>query len=84
LICGKKIGGIVGMDFLKRYIVQLDFDNGEIFFLKSETNSKSEWGEEFNLKFLGSYPSIDIKFQDIPITFSGDEHLKESQLSIEF
>ena len=56
LVIGKKIGGVVGMDFLKHHIIQLDYDQGKVFFFKPKTNSKSEWGQEF-----------DVKIFDVPI-----------------
>ncbi len=31
-----KYRGIIGMDFLKKYIVQIDFDNGKVTFLKGK------------------------------------------------
>ncbi|MBN1973490.1 MAG: aspartyl protease family protein [Sedimentisphaerales bacterium] len=36
-----KYRGIIGMDFLKKYIVQIDFDNGKVAFFKGK--------QEFNL-----------------------------------
>ena len=52
----------IGMDFLKKYIVQIDFDNGKVtflknkrdidifFFLRPKENKHPEWGEPIPLK----------------------------------
>jgi hypothetical protein len=54
--------GILGMDFLKEYIVQIDFDNGKVRFFKEnkdsnllfsskpKENKHPEWGEAIPLK----------------------------------
>ena len=78
LIYGKKIRGIVGMNFLKHHVIRLDYDQGKVFFFKSNTNSKSELGQEFNLEFISGYPyfkipCIDITlFDDIKVKFKID------------
>lgn len=58
----RKIQGIIGMKFLKKHIVQIDFDNGKVtffkgkkdidifFFLRSKENKHPEWGEPIPLK----------------------------------
>jgi len=60
---GKKVHGIIGTDFLKKYAVQIDFDNGKVTFFKSKplrdilwflhpkTNKHPEWGEPLPIKF---------------------------------
>ncbi len=54
--------GIIGMDFLKKYIIQIDFDNEKVIFfkgnkdidlfsfLKPKENKHPEWGEPIPLK----------------------------------
>ena len=55
--------GVIGIDFLRQYIVQIDFDNGKVTFFRGkkdtdifsflrpkEENKHSEWGEPINLK----------------------------------
>jgi hypothetical protein len=58
----RKFQGIIGLDFLKKYIVQIDFDNGKVSFfegkkefdifsfLKSKENKHPEWGEPIPMK----------------------------------
>ena len=69
---GKKVHGIIGTDFLKKYAVQIDFDNSEVrffeskprldilWFLRPETNEHPEWGEPLPLKskFLTGLPLV--------------------------
>ncbi|MBN2588631.1 MAG: aspartyl protease family protein [Sedimentisphaerales bacterium] len=57
-----KYRGIIGMDILKKYIVQIDFDNGKVTFFKGKQefdlfsmfkpkeNTHPEWGEAIQMK----------------------------------
>ncbi len=47
LVDGKKISGIIGMNFLKNYVVQIDFDNGRLSFSKPMGKRGSALGKEF-------------------------------------
>jgi len=60
-ILGRKIHGIIGMNFLKKYIVRIDFDkavvsflestNDSLFsFLKKQKNEHPDWGEKIPIK----------------------------------
>ena len=54
--------GLIGMNFLKKYIVQIDFDNGKVIFLRGKKdfdlfsffgpkeNKHPEWGEPIKIK----------------------------------
>ena len=69
---GKKVHGIIGTDFLKKYAVQIDFDNSKVTFFKSKplldilwfihpkTNEHPEWGEPLPIKskFLTGLPLV--------------------------
>ncbi len=44
MIAGKKISGIIGMDFLKKSVVQIDFDRSKLLFLKTTGDNNSHWG----------------------------------------
>jgi len=58
----RQFQGIIGMDFLQKYIVQIDFDQGKVTFFKSKKefdlfslfkskeNKHPEWGEPIPLK----------------------------------
>ena len=58
----RKFQGIIGMEFLKNHIVQIDFDNGKVTFFKGKKdtdifsflrpkeNEHPEWGEPIPLK----------------------------------
>lgn len=50
---GRPIMGILGMDVLKHYCVQLDFKARKVRFLDDEHSNKQEWGEPFALADAG-------------------------------
>ena len=45
MVVGKRIDGIVGMSFLKRYIVRIDFDDGKLILLDPKTLPSLSWGQ---------------------------------------
>jgi hypothetical protein len=59
----EKVDGIIGMDFLKKYIVQINFDQRKVLFLKAsgdfdlfsffrtETNEHPDWGEPVPIQY---------------------------------
>lgn len=49
---GRPVLGILGMDVLKNYCVQLDFKGRRIRFLDDEHSKKAGWGEAFSLNQL--------------------------------
>ena len=51
LINGKTISGIIGMNFLKRHVIQIDFDHGTLSFLQSIENQHPDWGTELLLRY---------------------------------
>jgi hypothetical protein len=46
LIDGRKISGIIGMNFLRRYVIQIDFDKGTLSFLQTAKGQHPNWGIE--------------------------------------
>lgn len=74
----EKADGIIGMDFLKKYAVQIDFDNSKLrffeskpsldilWFLRPETNEHPEWGEPMpmQLGFFRDRPHIKGRILD--------------------
>lgn len=50
---GRPVLGILGMDVLQHYCIQLDFNAGIIRFLDDELASKKAWGRAFPLTDLG-------------------------------
>ena len=51
LICGKEIRGFIGMNFLKKYVIQIDFDKGKLSFLNPMSHQNSDRGEEFAINY---------------------------------
>src|ERR1700722_3450837 len=50
---GRPILGVLGMDILKHYCVQLDFSAGKVRFLDDQHADKSRWGSPFPLSDIG-------------------------------
>lgn len=71
----KKVDGILGMDFLGRYIVQIDFEQASVTFLKSHKGiAQADWGAPVRIKqkFLSSLPYIDGQVDGVQATFLAD------------
>lgn len=79
--------GIIGMDFLKKYVVRIDFDNEKVsflraendidllFFLRPKKNEHPDWGQPLpiNYEFLSGLPLLKGRIVDnIPVTFMID------------
>ena len=66
----QRIRGIIGIDLLKKFVVQMDFDNKKILFLKSKKkgiissifqpakNTHPEWGQPVSIRFSGRCPYV--------------------------
>jgi hypothetical protein len=50
---GHPIAGVLGMDVLEHYWIQLDFGANEIRFLDGEHTNRAGWGKPFSLPDLG-------------------------------
>ncbi len=59
---GCDVYGILGMDFLKKWIVTIDFDEGRLDFLSAKTKPIPEWGESIQF----AYAMFDLRY--IPAT----------------
>jgi len=71
---GKKISGIIGMSFLRKYMVYIDFDADTISFIESVPNERLRWGQACDISY-GSGGLAHIKgtaFFDIPVDFTID------------
>ena len=51
LVNGKTISGIIGMNFLKRHVIQMDFDQGTLSFLQPVEGQHPDWGIELLLSY---------------------------------
>ena len=82
----KKYHGIIGMNFLKKYVVQIDSDEGLLSFLEPEpdrgifsflwpkTKKHSDWGQEIRIehKLLSPIPYIKGSVDGKKVTFMVD------------
>lgn len=50
---GVPFRGFLGMDVLKHYCVQMDFQNGRVRFLDEQHADKSAWGTRYHLRNVG-------------------------------
>jgi hypothetical protein len=50
---GRRVMGILGMDVLQHYCIQLDFVANKIRFLDDKHSDKSDWGKPFSLTDIG-------------------------------
>lgn len=80
---GRKVHGLIGMDFLKKYVVQIDFDEGLISFHKStsdggifsflrpQKNEHPDWGEKVPIKYklFSSLPYINGNVDGNKVSF---------------
>lgn len=80
---GRKVHGLIGMDFLKKYIVRIDFDEGLISFHKStsdggifsflrpQKNVHPDWGEKVPIKhkLFSSLPYINGNVDGNKVSF---------------
>jgi hypothetical protein len=76
-IADRKVSGILGMDFLKYHVVQIDFDKGTLCFLRPQKNNglfsflvnekhNEQWGELIKMAYgPKSKPYIMIKIDNI-------------------
>ena len=74
MVAGKKISGIIGMDFLKKYVIQIDFDTGKMLFLKTAGDNNSHWHTSLPITYSPTgIPQIKANILDgIRIDFSED------------
>jgi len=50
-VLGKEVSGIIGMNFLKKHVIQIDFDEGKLSFLKSASKISPDWEEELKIEY---------------------------------
>ena len=77
LILGKEISGIVGINFLKDLILQIDFDSGRLALLPPSTAPEAEWGRPLPMTFdRHGMPRITATvLESIPVEFVIDTGL---------
>jgi predicted aspartyl protease len=70
-VLGKKVSGIIGMNFLRKYVVQVDFDKGKLSFLQPMEEQNSNWGIELAIEYdsLGWPQITGLVLDDIEVDF---------------
>ena len=69
-VLGKEISGFIGMNFLNKYTVQIDFDKGIVTFLEPMKGQHINWGIELAIRYdtlgwpyiTGDIDSINVNF----------------------
>ena len=51
LILGREISGSVGLNFLKKYVIQIDFDKSRLLFIQPTDLPDPSWGEELTIAY---------------------------------
>lgn len=69
LVLGKKVSGMIGMNFLRKYVVQVDFDKGTLLFLQPMEEQHPDWGIELAIKYdsLGWPQITGLVLKDIEV-----------------
>jgi predicted aspartyl protease len=70
-VLGKKVSGIIGMKFLRKYVVQIDFDKGTLSFLQPREEQHTNWGIELAMEYDShGWPQITgFVLDDIEVDF---------------
>jgi hypothetical protein len=68
---GKKIKGILGMNFLRKFMVNINFDEDTLYFFESVQGEQLRWGQSCDMTFpTGGLPHVKgTVFFDIPVEF---------------
>lgn len=76
-ILGREISGTIGMDFLKKHVIQIDFDRGRFLFIQPTGSSDRDWGEELRITYglLGRPKITGTIFNTIKVDFVIDTGL---------
>ncbi|UCG48475.1 MAG: hypothetical protein JSU94_01615 [Phycisphaerales bacterium] len=56
--------GLLGIDFMKPFIVQLDFEDNLLLLVKGDTEPAPEWGAPFDLQFDGGTPHLQVRLTE--------------------
>jgi hypothetical protein len=63
----REVHGVLGMDVLRKHVVQIDFDEGRIAFLNNEQENRQDWGQEFPITYNRMrLPQIKLAVGDQP------------------
>jgi hypothetical protein len=71
---GKKVSGLIGMNFLRKYMVHIDFDADTIEFIESVQGEQLRWGQSCDISYdaSGLAHVKGTAFFDIPVDFMID------------
>lgn len=62
-VSGQEIYGLLGMDFLRKHVIRIDFDRGELTFL---TNVAPNAGQRIPIIFQGNSPYVRLEISGWP------------------
>jgi hypothetical protein len=70
-VLGKNVRGIIGMKFLRNYVVRIDFDKGMLSFLQPIEEQHPDWGIDLAMKYdsLGWPQITGLVLDDIEVDF---------------
>jgi len=64
LATGENIAGGVGMDLLKNYVVQFDYDEREVRLQKPDNLLHPDWGNKYQLSYTSSIPKAYVNLDE--------------------
>lgn len=70
-VLGKNVSGLIGMNFLRKYLVRIDFDKGTLSFLQPMEEQHPDWGIELTMEYdsLGWPQITGLVLDDIEVDF---------------
>ncbi|NIP23065.1 MAG: PDZ domain-containing protein [Phycisphaerae bacterium] len=70
-VLGKNVSGLIGMSFLRKYVIRIDFDKGTLSFLQPMQEQHPDWGIELVMEYdsLGWPQITGLVLDDIKVDF---------------
>ncbi len=56
--------GLLGIDFMQQFIVQLDFEDNLVLFLRGDVEPAPEWGAPFDMRFDVGTPHLQVQLTE--------------------
>jgi hypothetical protein len=74
-LLGRPVAGLLGNDLCRNLVVQIDFDDGEILFLKPDDRPHPEWGTPIQIESAKTPHGLDNQYARVRVIIDGFEDL---------